>query len=40
MIIRSYYGIYPKKAKQVEHIQTKTRIFVKKPYSITNEDET
>ena len=33
MIIRSYYGIYPKKAKQVEHIQTKNRIFVKKPYS-------
>lgn len=26
--------------KQVEHIQTKTRIFVKKPYSITTEDET
>ena len=29
MIIRSYYGIYPKKAKQVEHFRVKTRIFVK-----------
>ena len=34
------WRVYPKKAKQVEHIQTKTRIFVKKPYSITTEDET
>ena len=29
MIIRSYYGIYPKKAKHLKHFQTKTRIFVK-----------
>ena len=29
MIIRSYYGIYPKKAKQAEHFQAKTCIFVK-----------